>query len=111
MNKGYGTHVMGSFYSENLNDPGFVSEAMFSAASAAKLNVLKIVEHKFDENGGVSIVFVLAESHMSIHTWPEDNWATLDCYTCGDRGDPVMAFEYVVDFLLGNTKIKHIFER
>jgi S-adenosylmethionine decarboxylase len=46
--------------------------------------LLHIHLHRFTENGGVSGVALLAESHISIHTWPERNYAALDVFMCGD---------------------------
>jgi len=43
---------------------------------------------------GVSIIALIAESHIALHTWPESNYATLDIYSCGDDTDPKAAFSY-----------------
>ncbi len=55
--------------------------------SAAGATLLHIHLHHFEPNGGVSGVAVLAESHISVHSWPEANYAALDVFMCG-RADP-----------------------
>lgn len=52
---------------------------------------------------GASGVVLLAESHLSFHTWPEHGLVTLDIYTCGDPKGAEMAFDYIVDQLRPDT--------
>jgi S-adenosylmethionine decarboxylase len=66
-----------------LDDPKFIAETLERAAKAASATVLHTHMHHFSPNGGVSGVVVLAESHISIHTWPERNYAALDIFMCG----------------------------
>jgi S-adenosylmethionine decarboxylase proenzyme len=56
------------------------------------------ISHKFSPQG-VTIVCVLKESHLALHTWPEEGCATIDCYTCGDEGDPGKAVSFILDCL------------
>jgi S-adenosylmethionine decarboxylase len=44
--------------------------------------ILKTISHKYEPQG-ISVIVIIAESHFSIHTWPEDNWAAIDIFTCG----------------------------
>lgn len=67
----------------SLDDPKFIAETLERAAKAASATVLHTHMHHFSPNGGVSGVVVLAESHISIHTWPERNYAALDIFMCG----------------------------
>jgi len=55
-----------------------------AGVAAAGATLLHIHLHHFEPNGGVSGVAVLAESHISIHSWPEANYAALDVFMCGD---------------------------
>jgi S-adenosylmethionine decarboxylase len=48
---------------------------------------------------GVSVIAIILESHIAIHTWPEHRFATVDVYTCGSKGDPFKAFNYIVEKL------------
>lgn len=66
-----------------LNDVAAIEEAMGRAASAAGAAVVASVFRPF-EPSGVTGVVVLEESHLSVHTWPEDGYAAVDFFTCGD---------------------------
>ena len=67
-----------------LDDIAHIEAALTAAVHAAKATLLHIHLHHFTPNGGVSGVAVLAESHISIHTWPERDYAALDVFMCGD---------------------------
>jgi S-adenosylmethionine decarboxylase len=67
----------------NLTDPGTIEAALRAAALAAGATLLHTHLHQFGDNGGVSGVIVLAESHISIHTWPERDFAAIDIFMCG----------------------------
>ncbi len=56
---------------------------MLAAADLVKATGLGVTEHRFEPQG-VSVVVVIAESHVSIHTWPEHGYAAVDVFTCGD---------------------------
>lgn len=77
---------------EGLDDAAHIDCALRRSVEAAGATLLHIHLHEFTENGGVSGVAVLAESHISIHTWPEWNYAALDVFMCGDT-DPLKASE------------------
>ncbi|MDE1859610.1 MAG: adenosylmethionine decarboxylase, partial [Candidatus Micrarchaeota archaeon] len=49
--------------------------------------------------GGVSVIALVTESHIVLHTWNEYKYATLDIYTCGEHSDPHAAFKMIVDAL------------
>lgn len=67
----------------NLTDPERIAAALADAARAADATILHTHVHQFGEGGGVSGVLVLAESHISIHTWPERDFAAIDIFMCG----------------------------
>ncbi len=67
----------------NLCDPDHIDRALREAAEAAGATILHGHFHHFSPNGGVSGVLVLAESHISIHTWPERDFASIDIFMCG----------------------------
>ena len=67
----------------NLTDPELIDRALRDAAEAAGATILHSHFHHFGPDGGVSGVLVLAESHISIHTWPEAGYAALDIFMCG----------------------------
>ncbi len=66
-----------------LDDPVSLEAILVAAAEAAGARVLDRRMHRF-EGGGVSGFLLLAESHVSIHTWPAEGRAAVDVYTCGE---------------------------
>lgn len=80
-----GMHLLVDLWdASNLADPEHIDAALRSAALQAGATILHSHFHHFTPNGGVSGVVVLAESHISIHTWPERNFAAVDIFMCGD---------------------------
>ena len=80
-----------------LNDVEFLCNLLEKAIEQSGATLLDMVHHQF-EPCGVTIVCLLAESHASIHTWPEKQCASLDFYTCGDCS-PEKAMNYVIQEL------------
>jgi S-adenosylmethionine decarboxylase len=68
---------------ERLDDLAHIETALRDCVEAARATLLHIHLHHFTPNQGVSGVAVLAESHISIHTWPETGYAALDVFMCG----------------------------
>ena len=66
-----------------LDDPARLEQILLAAAAAAKCQVLGSVKHHFEPHGA-SVVVLVAESHLSIHTWPEHGYAAADILTCGE---------------------------
>ena len=79
-----GTHLLVDLWgATNLCDPAHIDAALREAAEASGATILHGHFHHFSPNGGVSGVLVLAESHISIHTWPERAFAAIDIFMCG----------------------------
>ena len=79
-----GTHLLLDLWgASNLIDPELIDRALRDAAEAANATILHSHFHHFGPDGGVSGVLVLAESHISIHTWPERDFAAIDIFMCG----------------------------
>jgi S-adenosylmethionine decarboxylase len=79
-----GTHLLIDFWdATKLDDPDYIERALRKAVDAAGATLLHIHLHHFTPNGGVSGVAVLAESHISLHTWPERGFAAFDVFMCG----------------------------
>ncbi len=79
-----GTHLILDLWgAKGLTDVNFIEATLREAIDAAKATLLHIHLHSFGPNEGVSGVAVLAESHISIHTWPEREFAALDIFMCG----------------------------
>jgi S-adenosylmethionine decarboxylase len=83
---------------EALNDLGFLRKVMLDAAIDCGAVVLGDSFHRFSPQG-VSGVVVIAESHLSIHTWPEYGYAAVDVFTCGTSVRPEKAAEVLVEKL------------
>ncbi|MEM7251948.1 MAG: adenosylmethionine decarboxylase, partial [Pseudomonadota bacterium] len=80
-----GIHLIADFWgAANLGSISFMEQAMREAVEAAGATLLHIHLHHFGEGAGVSGVAVLAESHISVHTWPERDFAAFDIFMCGD---------------------------
>ncbi len=86
-----GRHLLIDLWqARHLDSLAHVEATLRHAVEAVGATLLKIELHHFTENNGISGVAVLAESHMSIHTWPECGYAALDIFVCGDL-DPYLA--------------------
>ncbi len=81
-----------------LNDLSFLRNALVAAANECGATVLGESFHPFSPQG-VSGVVVIAESHISIHTWPEYGYAAVDIFTCGNTVRPEKAAEVVIEKL------------
>jgi len=83
-----GRHLILEYWeATNLDNPELTERALTEAALAGGATLLSVRTHQFAPQG-VSGVAIIAESHISIHTWPEYNYAAVDIFTCGDRVDP-----------------------
>ncbi|MFC1980734.1 adenosylmethionine decarboxylase [Chloroflexota bacterium] len=83
---------------EVLNDLDSLKSAMLTAANESGATVLGESFHYFSPQG-VSGVVIIAESHLSIHTWPEYGYAAADIFTCGDAVQPDKAAEILIEKL------------
>lgn len=92
-----GSHVVADFYdcpAALLDDVDLLLAHACRAAEAAGATILEVVAHQFEPQG-VTVLLLLAESHLSIHTWPETGMAYVDCFTCGESTDPEIAVDYL----------------
>lgn len=91
-----GRHLICELYgidAEKLRDKELLRDLLIRAAKASGSTVIGGYFHKFGSDLGVTGVIVVAESHLSIHTWPEYEYAAVDIFTCGDNADPRKALE------------------
>jgi len=96
-----GTHLLLTLFncaSELLNDEEQLRKLLNKAAIASGATVLKLESHKFNPQG-VTAFAVLAESHASLHTYPESGVVFFDCFTCGTTCDPTKCVQVLVDVL------------
>jgi S-adenosylmethionine decarboxylase len=73
-----------------------VKATLVEAAQRAHATIVDVVFHKFNPFG-ISGVVVIAESHLSIHTWPEYRYAAVDIFSCGETLRPEVAAHYLVE--------------
>lgn len=79
-----------------LQDLDNVRDIMVSAANMAGATIVDVSFHKFNPFG-ISGMIIIAESHLSIHTWPEYGYAAVDIFTCGDIIKPAEAASYLIE--------------
>ena len=83
---------------ERLNNVDWLEAQMVEAAEVSGATVLSVQSKQFAPQGATVLV-LLSESHLSIHTYPEKGFAAIDCYTCGETVDPQLAVDYLVSVL------------
>jgi S-adenosylmethionine decarboxylase len=83
---------------ELLNNAQFLEAQLVEAAEACGATVMSVQSKQFEPQGATVLV-LLSESHLSIHTYPERGFAAIDCYTCGETVDPQLAIDYLVSVL------------
>jgi S-adenosylmethionine decarboxylase len=80
-----GLHLLIDFWgAKHAQDLKSIEHAMRAAAAACGATVLDVMLHSFGPQSGVTGVAILAESHISIHTWPETDYMALDVFVCGN---------------------------
>ncbi len=80
-----GAHLIVDLYGgTRLDDLPHIEETLKRCVEVSGATLLHVHLHHFDDNSGISGVAVLAESHISIHSWPEHAYAALDIFMCGD---------------------------
>lgn len=95
-----GDHIlMDLFGAAFLADPAYIQQIMRVSCRLAGAKVISEKYHHFGTGQGVSGMTILAESHASIHTWPERGFASVDIFMCGS-GNPARAAELIRKFLV-----------
>ncbi|MES2934710.1 MAG: adenosylmethionine decarboxylase [Pseudomonadota bacterium] len=92
-----GSHLLADLYgiaSDKLSNPASIEQLLRDSAQAAGAHILHSHFHAFGAGQGVTGVVLLAESHISIHTWPEFNFAAADIFMCGGAA-PQRALEVI----------------
>ena len=96
-----GKHLLLELYecnTQKLNDELYLRCLINNSAKIAKATVLSLISNKF-EPFGVTAIALLAESHLSIHTWPEASYAAVDIFTCGENMNPELASQFLIENL------------
>ena len=111
--KALGRHIVCEFSGCDpvlLSDVDGIHTMMIAAAKAAGATIMESAFHRFEPQG-VSGTVILAESHLSIHTWPEKGYAAMDFYTCGDHTDPWLACDLATTALAAKSVLTTEFRR
>src|SRR6478609_497838 len=104
-----GRHVISELWGcdfDKLNDIDYIEKTFVDAALKSGAEVREVAFHKFAPQG-VSGVVIISESHLTIHSFPEHGYASIDVYTCGDL-NPNVAANYIADAL--NAEIRENME-
>lgn len=113
-----GKHVYGNL---DMVDPKLISnlnaliKIVVESAKIGNLHIIEMITKKFNPyngfDGGVSIIALIEESHIALHTWPESMYATLDIYSCGEESNPDAAFNYIVSKLKPKKIVSNFVDR
>lgn len=107
-----GTHYLVDIHScdeKILDDVEYLSKLLEAAAELSGATVLQTRSHKFEPQG-VTAFCLLSESHISIHTWPEEKTAAIDMFTCGTC-DPQLGTDLIIDALGGALTTYSVIQR
>ncbi|MFJ7637520.1 adenosylmethionine decarboxylase [Peribacillus sp. NPDC097206] len=100
-----GRHVISELWGcdfEKLNNIDLIERIFVDAALKSGAEVREVAFHKFAPQG-VSGVVIISESHLTIHSFPEHGYASIDVYTCGNL-DPNIAADYIAEALNAQTR-------
>lgn len=90
-----GLHLLAEFWGgksiENIDE---IKNILTQSANVAECAALEFAAHQFEPQGITAFV-ILEESHLSIHTWPEEKYMAIDIFTCGDKAKPKKALNYL----------------
>jgi S-adenosylmethionine decarboxylase len=92
-----------------LNDRIYIENMLYETSRQCGATFLNTVSHQFEPQG-VTAVTLLAESHISIHTWPEKKMAVCDIFTCGDC-NPMPGFDCMTSRLHAGKTVHHEYTR
>ncbi|RSL33359.1 adenosylmethionine decarboxylase [Salibacterium salarium] len=93
-----------------LNDEQALTYHIKQAVHRSGATILSIQSHRFQPQG-ITILAMLSESHMSIHTYPEKGFCGVDCYTCGETIDSDASISYIVDYLSPSSVHRKLLKR
>ena len=95
---------------EKLNDESFLRCTLNNAAKLANATVLNLISNKFEPQG-ITAIALLAESHLSIHTWPEAQYSAVDIFTCGKNMKPDISCKYLIQALMAEEHLLRVINR
>ena len=95
---------------EKLNDESFLRCTLNNAAKLANATVLNLISNKFEPQG-ITAIALLAESHISIHTWPEARYSAVDIFTCGQNMKPDLSCKYLIQAFIAKEHCLRVIDR
>ncbi len=112
----YGKHVYGSFYEVEedkiYEDTKFGEDLVKKSVELAGATLIEIKSWKIEgEKGGISVLALVNESHIAIHSWKEYKYVTIDIYTCGEHTDPWKAWRFLKETLKPKRYTVHYSDR
>jgi S-adenosylmethionine decarboxylase len=96
-----GRHLLLELYAcppDRLNDVKGIEACLLEAVRRIGATLISHQTHRFSPHG-VSAVVIIAESHLTIHTWPEHGYAAVDLFTCSDRLNPQAGLDHICSSL------------
>lgn len=105
-----GNHGIADIYLADMPPPLELITLCEAAIVAANMHVVSFVRHDFAPEG-LTAVWILSESHFTIHTYPEHKYISVDCYTCGNEGNPAAAIEKLRELLGTHSATMQYFKR
>ncbi|MFP3206049.1 MAG: adenosylmethionine decarboxylase [Hydrogenobaculum sp.] len=113
MAKTLGLHIIADLYGVNpdlIDREEDIRHLLENSVKAGELTKISSHFYQFNPHGATGVI-LLAESHISIHTWPEHKTATVDVFTCGDPSKAYRAMEYIINSLSPTHVDKKVFDR
>lgn len=90
-----GIHLLAEFWQGRVvEDPEKLKKILIQAVRKSGNTPLEVTIHKFEPRG-ITGVILLAESHLALHSWPEFHYLAIDIFSCGEKGNPLLALEYL----------------
>lgn len=106
-----GKHLIADFTGALFQtDTQKIEYALRTASETAGATVLDVVVHQFPDSNGVTGVAILAESHISVHSWPEHNYIAFDIFMCGTT-DPQLALTWLTEFFQPQQVASQVIDR
>ena len=106
-----GSHILLDLWNTEFNNSiKFLKKIMRESIDVSGATLLHMHLHRFGKEQGISGVAILAESHISVHTWPERNFLAFDIFMCGDT-KPELAAKYLIQTLNPKKKILKLIKR
>ena len=109
----YLKQVIGDYWNcdldeKTMNSSDFLFKAAEEAVKITKTNIIKHLEHKFDPHG-YTLLIILADSSLTLHSWPEEKFITVEIFSCAQQCDPVEGLNFLrKQFNPEKFEIKHV---